>query len=84
MGHTVQMDNWYKIDLFTFTNILSYSDTLETREKYHCKQIFAYSDTFVNIGFTKTVTVNGVSLLPVFTVTKYVCTYEDRQKKVYA
>ena len=28
------------------THILEYSDTLGTREKLHCKQIFAYSDTF--------------------------------------
>ena len=28
------------------TDILGYSDPLGTREKCHCKQIFAYSDTF--------------------------------------
>ena len=33
-------------DAATNTDILGYIDTLGTREKCHCKQIFAYSDTF--------------------------------------
>ena len=65
---------WYAKD------ILGYSDPLGTRENCHCKQIFAYRDTFwyhliyQNYHCGQGVTVNGI------TVTKYVCKimYQNR------
>ena len=58
------------------TDILGYSDTLGTSEKCHCEKICAYSDTFFNMGFTKSVSVGGGATVIGVTVTKYGCSHK--------
>ena len=55
------------------TYILAYCDTLGTREKCHCKQIFAYSSSFWWHGICQNCHCKQGNTITGVTVTEYVC-----------